>query len=111
MTNARHGSKIRSTNTPPPTALKLQPKTTAAENSLPTLITTDSFLVDTSIEVHNHPFVAVDYDDAFADALRDEVVAVSFAVVYGRSNAAFDPKALALADLDPLADFFEILDP
>lgn len=45
--------------------------------------------------------MAVDYDDAFADALRDEVVAVSFAVVYGRSNAAFDPKALALADLDP----------
>uniref|UniRef100_A0A1A9ZWT2 Uncharacterized protein n=1 Tax=Glossina pallidipes TaxID=7398 RepID=A0A1A9ZWT2_GLOPL len=72
-------------------------------NSLPTLITTDSFLVDTSIEVHNHPFVAVDYDDAFADALRDEVVAVSFAVVYGRSNAAFDPKALALADLDPFS--------
>lgn len=62
---------------------------------------TDSSLVDTSTEVHNRPSEVADCDDESADAsLKDEVVAASFAVVYDRSSAAFDPKELALADLN-----------
>lgn len=68
----------------------------------------DLFLADTSIEVHNRPFVVVDYDGVFADVtLLDEVVVVSFAVVYDQSNVVFDPMALALADLTPLVEILE----
>lgn len=69
----------------------------------------DLFLADTSTdEVHNRPFVVADYDDAFADVtLLDEVVVVSFAVVYYQSNAVFDPMALALADLTPWVEILK----
>lgn len=68
----------------------------------------DLFLADTNIEVHNRPFVVVDYDDAIADvSLLDEVVVVSFAVVYDQSNVVFDPRVLALADLTPLVEILE----
>lgn len=54
---------------------------------------TDSFLVDTNIEVHSHPF-------AHVIVAVHEVVEVSFVEAYDHPNVASVPMELDWADLD-----------
>lgn len=62
-------------------------------DAIPTLVMTDSFLVDTNIEVHSHPFVHVIVE-------VHEVVVVSFVEAYDHPNVASVPMELDWADLN-----------
>lgn len=64
--------------------------------TIPTLVMTDSFLVDTNIEVHSHPF-------AHVIVAVHEVVEVSFVEACDHPNAVSVPMELDWADLNLFA--------